>query len=189
MLGWSVYCTPFSLFVHLAQQILGNAHHLLFLSTLLRANGFAIHCPGGFFDNRGTIGQLGDGKEYTVFGFDYMRREESMKCPNCGAEYQGNKCEYCESVFGPAVSEETPTVVINHHHYYTSNTEYVSDCDPNVSPKSRGVAVLLAFFLGLLRGSSFLFGTICVGRVVPAHFRPVFLWLVRRSGFGSIRQA
>ena len=85
-----------------------------------------------------------------------------MKCPNCGAELNNYRCEFCDSDFAelrPA-SEQKTQVVINN--YYDSDaakntTRNANETAPAqtvyvnhefVSSKSRTITLVLAIFLG-----------------------------------------
>lgn len=108
-----------------------------------------------------------------------------MECPNCGAQVVGSVCEYCGSILKSA----DPQVVIVNNYYgpdakpgqadasqwSTPQTAYSPQAsgaapassapavDPNVSPKSRTITVLLAVFFGYLGVHRFYSGRIGLG--------------------------
>ena len=101
-----------------------------------------------------------------------------MRCPSCGANANGAVCEYCGTRM-PAERIETQSihadhVVVNNYYYNespegagaTARPDNVSvGFTPAVSSKSRLVALLLWFFLGIFGAHRFYCGRYLLGVV------------------------
>lgn len=98
-----------------------------------------------------------------------------MRCPNCGAPGQSGVCEYCEV---PLEDEEpVQRVVVEHYHFDGDPAPgRPINNDPNVSPKSRLVALLLCFFLGLFGAHRFYAGKWASAVVQIFTFGGIGIW-------------
>lgn len=101
----------------------------------------------------------------------------SDKCPNCGAPLNNGKCDYCghqeqnaNTTNNTQSQPQSVNVVINNSNTANGTPIYAV----GVSPKSRTVAALLCFFLGVLGIHRFYVGKIGTG----------ILWLLTVGFFG-----
>lgn len=129
-----------------------------------------------------------------------------MRCPSCGANVTGAFCEYCDSkmpderVEAQTINAENVTV----NNYYYSEAQQAApakgwngsqNAHPNAdygqtanesavygqpaSSKSRGIALLLCFFLGMFGAHRFYVGRYLMGAVYFFTFGAFgFAWLV-----------
>lgn len=119
-----------------------------------------IKCPtcGG---RRST--QLGNNQcqcEYCGEIFTYMPKTESnQEPPLFSANRDTKKCPYCGSII-PAESQKCKNCGewLNYHFQDGNNTNTTNQYEQYTSSKSRAVAILLAFFLGLFGIHKFYLG-------------------------------
>ena len=85
------------------------------------------------------------------------------KCPNCGAPMQGNSCLYCHYVEPEEQNNVSKKVVINNIYSQPQESNFNVRYLPNISPKSKTVALLLCIFLGYFGAHKFYVGKTGMG--------------------------
>ena len=94
-----------------------------------------------------------------------------MRCPSCGANITGAFCEYCGAK-APVERVETQSihaenVVVNNYYYQEPQRPFDAGNRANagvgISPKSRGIALLLCVFFGYFGVHRFYAGRYLMG--------------------------